>query len=292
MKIVYYTSGVTGTGRIVRGISIYNALKRKRIDAEYTILHSSDFGKLCDAFHINHIKIPLEDDVQLSPKNYEKSALFKTITKLSPDVIIYDLLWFPMYHFIDTLPCKKILLCRLVFDNFFIINTTYGKLTIKPEQFDMLLSCEPFVCSIPMNQINPIILRNKNEIYPRDIALDKLNLDGSEPICVYAFNHHPEDFGKHLKKYSYFKDIGYKMVYTTNYKGGIFPLVDYFNAFDYIISGAGYNIFWEVIYFDKEAVFENFAMKFSSTEYRINSCQEYYFEENGADQLVDMILKL
>ena len=53
------------------------------------------------------------------------------------------------------------------------------------------------------------------------------------------------------KTYSYLEDEGYQMVYSTNYKGGLFPAVDYFNAFEMLICGAGYNSFWEAVYFDR-----------------------------------------
>ncbi len=39
---------------------------------------------------------------------------------------------------------------------------------------------------------------------------------------------------------------------SINYEGGIFPVVNYFNAFDLIICGASYNSFWEAIYLKKK----------------------------------------
>jgi hypothetical protein len=234
----------------------------------------------------------LENEIQLSPENYPASVLYHTISEINPDVLIIDLLWFPLYHCINTLKCKKIFLCHFVYDRFFSIPYGHAHLTFNSNHFDRLLAIEPFACGIPMEQINPIILRNKNEILSREDALEKLGLNGKGKNCLYAFNHHPGDFEKYREKYSYLENSGYHMVYTTNYQGGIFPIVDYFNAFDFVVCGAGYNIFWEVIYFDKEAVFENFPLVFSSTEYRIDKYQEHYFEENGADQLVSIMLNL
>jgi hypothetical protein len=292
MRIVYFTSGIAGSGRMVRGISIGNALHRKRVECEYTILNSSSFAHLADGFGINHIEIPLEGEKELSKKNYPHSALYRTIKSLSPDVLLVDLQWFSLHNCIHDLNCKKVFLCHYVFDYFFTIPLEDGEISIRPEDYDLLLAIEPFTCSMPMKQINPIILRNRDEILTRERALDLLNLNGSEKVCLFAFNARPGDFDRVKKKYSHIEDTGYRMVYTTNYEGGLFPVVDYFNAVDFIICGAGYNQFWEVIYFDKEAVFENIPLNFSSTERRINECQEYYFDENGADQLVDIMLSL
>ncbi len=219
------------------------------------------------------------------------SILYKTLTGLNPDFLIIDMLWFSLYHFIDELKCRKIFICHNVMEKFFFVNLPGGKLKIKPAQYDLLLSVEPFTCSIPMKPVNPILLRNRDEIYSRDDALQKLGLDGKREVCLYAFNNHPGDFDRYKKKYSYLESV-YRMVYTTNYQGGLFPVVDYFNVFDFIVCGAGYNMFWEVIYFRKEAAFENFPLKFSSTEHRIDNCRDFVFDENGGDQLVDIIMGL
>ncbi len=83
------------------------------------------------------------------------------------------------------------------------------------------------------------------------------------------------------------------MIHTTNIKGGgIFPIVDYFNAIDLIIGAAGYTQFWEVVYFDKEAILETFPLRFSSMKWRLKECSNYSFKENGSDQLVDIMLNI
>ncbi len=292
MNIVYYTSGISGSGRVVRGISIGNALKRKKVECNYTILSSSAFAHLADILDISHLEIPPEDEDQLSPKNYRNSELFKTMTALAPDILLIDLLWFKLYYFVHELHCKKIFLCHQVFDRFFTIPLEGGAISIRPQDYDLLLAVEPFSCSIPMRQINPIILRNRDEILPREKALELLQLDGSKPVSLFAFNAHPGDFERYKKKYNYLEDADYQMIYTTNYKGGIFPIVDYFNASDLIVCGAGYNSFWEVIYLNKEAIFVPTRAIFESGERRIEECQEYSFNENGADQLVDIIMNL
>jgi hypothetical protein len=289
MKIVYYTSGVTGSGRVVTGIAIGNALTRKGMQQEFTILSSSPFATLAEDFH--HQEIPIEDDNALSALNYQSSTLFHSLNALGTEVLIVDLLWFPLHHFIRELTCKKILICRQVDDRFFSLPLHGGSLDFDRSRFDLVLATEPFDSIVPMERINPIIIRNRNEILPRPEALKRLALDETRPNCLFAFNGHPDDFNRVKKKYSYLEDV-YRMVYSTNYHGGLFPAADYFNAFDFMVCGAGYNQFWEAIFFDKEAVFEPTETVFEDQERRVRECQEHYFDENGADQLVELILKL
>lgn len=77
-----------------------------------------------------------------------------------------------------------------------------------------------------------------------------------------------------------------------NYSGCIFPVVDYFNAVDLLICGGGYNAFWEAKYFEKEAIIVPTHAKFEDPQVRISRGQDFAFEENGADQLVDLMLSL
>lgn len=291
MKIIYYTSGLTGRGRIVTGISIANAFKRKNIDCDYTIL--SSFEQDFQFSNFKHIKIPVEHESLLLSKDYKTSILFKTLSELKPDIILFDLIWFTTYNFINELNCKKIFLSRQVNDSFFSIPLHEQTLTFNPKQFDLVIATEPFKSRIEMRGINPIVIRNRDEILPREEALNKLGAEEGRPVCILAYSGNPGELEKVKKKYSHLEDADYQMLYSTNYSAkSYFPIVDYFNAFDFIISGAGYNAFWEIIYFNKEAVFEPAERHFEDQYMRIENCQEYYFEENGADQLVDIIMSL
>ena len=297
MHIVYYTSGTTGSGRIIRGISIDNALKRKGIVSEYTILSSCPFGFLADKFNIKHIEIPVEQENLLMGVSYKQSQLFTTLKELDPDILIVDLQWFTLTKFIDQFSFKKIFLFTQIntvekVNLYFNIPLPTEVLHFDSSQYDLLIEAEPTNISITMDKINPLIMRNKEEILTRGNASCSLGINPADKNCLFAINGNPGDYENIVKTYSYLEDEGYHMVYSTNYKGGIFPAVDYFNAFDLIITGGGYNSFWEAQYFEKEALFIPASRQFEDQKKRINECSGMEFEENGADQLVDIILNL
>jgi hypothetical protein len=291
MKILYYSGGMTGSGHVVTGVAMGNALKRKKIECEYSILCGREFADLASDFC--HIIIPSEDSKALSRERFHSSELYCAIRDFDPDVMLVDLYWFPIHFFLDELKCKKLLICRQIEDRFFKIRLPNQTLVLNPSQYDLIIKTEPFESGISMRSINPLVIRNRDEILSRERALELLGVDGEGPICLIAYNGVEGEFETIKSKYSHMKDTGYRMIYSTNYSGrGFFPIVDYYNAVDFIIAGAGYNQFWEIIYFDKEAVFIPQSRKFESQEKRIRECQEYYFEENGADQLVDIIMNM
>ncbi len=291
MKVLYYTSGVTGSGRIVRGIAIQNALVRKKIPVDYTILSSSPFTELINRAGVNHADIEPEKEDILSPDVYPDSDIYKSLLELQPDILLVDLLWFPLHHFINDLKCKKIFLCRLVDYRFFSIQYGSNLLRFTPEAYDRILAIEPFTERLfPMEDISPIIIRNHEEILPRDQALLKLGLDDSEKYFLLSHNGVHGEFEEFKKKFRKMEKKGWRGVYSTNFNVGIFPTVDYYNAFDIIICGAGYNSFWETRFFNKNSIIVPTCRTFEDGKDRIREAKNYQFNGNGADQLVDIIM--
>lgn len=289
MRIVYYTTGITGWGRVVIGTAIGNAIKRKSINCEFIILSSSNYEFLSCGF--KHLRIPVEDEDTLSRENYSSSVLYDTLTRLDPDILITDLVWYSTYYFIDKLPCKKIFLIHQVHERFFSMKIGEKELVFKPEHYDLVLGIEPFKSIIEMNHINPIVFRNRDEILTREDALAGIGVNTDKEICFFSISSKAPNFSDIKNKYSYLESE-YKIIYSHEYEKGLFPEIDYYNAFDFIICGGGYNQFWSLVYFDKSAAIEPLPLNFENHLKRINECRNFTFKENGADQLVSIIMNL
>ncbi len=217
MNIVYYSSMMTGSGHIVQGLSIARALKRNGLDSDFTILHCGGFGKLADRENVHHIELPPENEKQLNAENCKSSALYSALERLKPDVLLVDLSWYTLLHFIDRLDCLKIFLCRQVSDGAFTIPLPGGPLVFEPKQYDRVIATEPFISKITMEQINPIVIRNRDEILPRAAALEKLSPGMNSKICLFAVNGKPGEYEKTKKTYSYLEEEGYEIICTTNF---------------------------------------------------------------------------
>ncbi len=294
MKIVYYTSSIAGTGRIIQGVSICMGLRRMGINCEFLILSnaSPDVASIADRLSVSHIEIPPEDSDQLNSRNYGASVLYLTLRELQPDILIVDRLWFSLHHFINRINCLKIFFTIQVSDNFFYIKLPCGSdISFCPEQYSRVFTIEPFNPPFHAEKLAPMIIRNRDEILSRDSALEKLGLNkNGRKYCLTAINYKPGHLELLEEKYSYLENEGYTLVRSTNLGGGgIFPAVDYFNAFDLVICAAGYTQYWETKYFNKKALYETLPLKFSSMDWRIRHCQDCSFQDNGCDQLAEII---
>jgi hypothetical protein len=276
----------------VQGLSIYNAYARQGLQAEFCLLSSSPLAHLADRLGVPHAEIPLEDERQLSQQNWPASKLYQFLASYRPDILLVDLLWLPLYHFIRELPGKKVFLCRQINARYFDIDLPSGDITFRPEDYDLLLATEPWEPPFPMRPINPIIIRNREEILSRREALERLELPEGSPCCLFAFTGAAEDVAGVKQMFAYLGEEGYRMVYGSDYPAGLFPIMDYYHAFDYLVCGAGYNAFWEAVYLEKPAYFIPRPRHFEDQYRRVAECQEHYFEKNGADQLVELLAGL
>lgn len=290
MKLLYYTSGIPGIGRIVHGIAIRNAFSRRGIDVDFTILSCNPAGTIAEPFGCRHILIPYEDETHLGPDVWPTSQLYSTLMAEKPDMLLVDKMWFTLHHFIDMLPFKKIFLCLQVRDEFFSLAVPGSPIALRPSSYDRLFTIEPFEPPVAMESLYPIIIRNRDEILPRDEALRRLGAFGRKPVCFVGMNFKEGAFARLREKYSYL-DGPYQLISSTMTEGkGIFPIADYYNAIDLIVSVPGYNQFWEAVYFEKEALFESVDFNFTDGDERVRRFGDFQCTGNGADQLASILL--
>ncbi len=293
MRVLYYTAGVTGSGHVVRGISTGFGLRRLDPSIEFSVLNQAPlFGALCGRVGVDCVELPGETEAELGPGAARDSRLFEAIVGLKPDVLVVDMYWFNLDAFLDDLPCKKLFLTRQVQPRFFEIPLPDRTLRFDPGRWDACVACEPWQAPFPVTAIDPIVMRERDEILPRAEALRRLGLSGGKKVFMLTLNGLPGLFEKAQERYSYLSDEGWDTVYTSNFHGGIFPAVDCFNAVDLLACGAGYNSLWEAVYFGKETVYLPRTARFEDAWERMDRAQGYTFRENGANTLARLIVDL
>ncbi len=294
MRVLFYTGGLSGSGHVTRGLTLVNAFRRSGAAADFSILSvHTEYGRFAEAFGVPIEQIPPEDETALGPDRYRDSALFRAIESSKPDVLVADIHWFALDSFLRDLPCKKVFLTRQIDPRTFRFRTPDRELVFRPEDWDLVLRSEPgFDLPFPSESVEPLVLRNRDEILPAEAARADLGLGPEDRACLFAFSGRTGEGAEAWKSFSYLEEEGWTVVRSDNREGGLFPAMDWYNAFDLVVCGAGYNQFWEARYLRKEAYFVPFPRRFEDQARRIALCSDYEFEENGADQVVRRILAL
>lgn len=251
------------------------------------------FARLADGFNTPISVIFPEDAEALGPDRYQESKLYQSIVLYRPDVLVVDINWAHLDAFLRDLPCKKVFLTRQIDPRTFRFRTPDRELVFRPEDWDLVLRTEPgFDLPFPSESVEPLVIRNRDEILSAEAARADLGLASEDRSCLFAFNGKIGEGAEAWKSFSYLEDEGWTVVRSDNREGGLFPAMDWYNAFDLVVCGAGYNQFWEARYLRKEAFFVPFPRRFEDQARRIALCSDYEFEENGADQVVRRILAL
>jgi hypothetical protein len=287
MKVVYFSFG-EGSGHVVLAASIYNSFRRKNIDVEYVTLTNSRFGHLVSN---DFLHIAVKAQPELLFKNDRDTELYILLKDLQPDVLIVDSVWLAVLPILKEFRCTRIALFFWKPDSWFRLERPgHETVDFNITDYDYAVSCEPGFSRNGFVNIEPIVVKNRNEIFSRKEALKKLGFDDNRKTCIVAHNGYKGEINSIASSAGDFKN-DYQVKVLTNEDGaGLFPLAMYANGIDLLIGGAGYNLFYETRYFGLDAKFIPKERRADDQFWRVKTNGNYIFNENGADILVDLIL--
>ena len=290
-RVLFFSAGTTGSGHIVRGLAVAAAFKRLGIQHEYAILSSDiPYARLATRLEVSVSVFPDEGEEALRRGRYLDSSLFKAITAYAPDILIVEQFWHGLDAFIRELPCRKVLLTFQMDPVVFHLRIRENEYVLRPADYDLILRTEPgYGVPFAAREINPMVLRNRGEILDLRAARADMGLADGERACLFACSGEEAQVADAWKSFSYLEGEGWKVIRSLHREGGLFPTIDWFNAFDLLVCGAGYNAFWEARWMRKEAYFVPFPRRFENQARRIAQFSDYEFDTNGADELVGML---
>lgn len=184
-RIVFFTFG-KGSGDLVVGISLALAFKRAGCDVEFTAVTNNEFASIADGF-CEHLAVPIEPHLFMVADR--KTRLYRTLRRLKPDLLIVYGSWVPVLPFLGEISGRKILLLRQVNKPFLRIEVPgRDPIPINAADYNFALSCEPSFLPPGFQPINPIVIRNRDEIMTRDDARRELGVPEGKKLAVIARN--------------------------------------------------------------------------------------------------------
>lgn len=289
MRVLIYASGVTGSGRFVAALAVALALKRAGLDS-VRILSSHPFSHLAEVVGVDAVQIPREGPRLLATSHFPESALYDSIMSFAPELLIVVQSWYAVQTMSRAFPFPTLLLLRNASNEFFRARGPDGSLTLDVSSFYGVIATEPYDFEFPVSRVPPLILRNRSELLERVNAAEVLGIDPERPTALVATNGEVGEFDVLRRDYSYLENE-YQVVYSSNHRDGLFPAVDYYEAIDFLVCGAGYNQFWEAQYFAMNAHFVPQPRRYEDQYWRVEKCQGHRFSENGADVLAARIIR-
>ncbi|MFT5686011.1 MAG: UDP-N-acetylglucosamine--N-acetylmuramyl-(pentapeptide) pyrophosphoryl-undecaprenol N-acetylglucosamine transferase [Myxococcota bacterium] len=272
LRIVSYAINGRGMGHLVRQLSILRWIRRYGalldIGVECWVLTSSEADTLARREGVPSLKMPskaMMRDAGIDPHRYlgiARTWVLNTIAGLSPDVLIVDT--FPAGSFGELVAALELARCRVLVER-----------RVRPDfaQDDAYSALLPLYDRriVPDDrQTGPIIIREREELLPRDRARSALGIpDGDRAVYVSlggggdkSANQLIPRAVRLLRKSGWHVVVGAGPLYSGEEVRGPgitwldrYVPVELFNGLDAAVSAGGYNSFHELMYVGVPTVF-------------------------------------
>lgn len=282
MRIAYFTAGTVGAGHLVRGLAVGRGLTRRGFDGEYRM-----FGPPL-AYGIppppNHVAVAIAAEEARDPRRARESELARTLTEFRPDLLLIDMFWAPVRHFLPALGGEAWLLVRKCPGAWFV---GPPDAPFAPGQFRRTLAIEPVRHLAITERIDPIVVCNPDECRPTTALRERLGVPPGETLTVVT---HAGVAGE-IDQIAPAAGAG-AVRCDLHAADPLFPLAEWLGGADRIHSGAGYNSYWEARWLGYAARtrFVPQRRRIDDQAWRIAACGDHVMQANGADVLAgDMV---
>jgi hypothetical protein len=324
VRVAFFTAGTTGAGHLVRGLAIRRALQRAGSRAEYAM-----FGPR-PPYGFAHARgrapglapffreVAIDHDVLRDPARAADSEIARALRAYAPDVLLVDLFWAPLRNVLPLAGCEAWLLVRSVPEKWFVGPPGHP---YERDRFARVIAIEPGAgLGHEDETIAPVVIANPDEQRPRGALRDALGVRaaGEERLVVVQQAGAPGEWAALLAHAAHAAPAVVHHVFTFGrddetdasralaesagprvrlHDGAdFFPLSEWLADADEVVSGVGYNAFWESRWlgYAGRTRFVPFARRIDDQSWRLRACAglplAQVMSENGADVLARRLL--
>jgi len=290
MRVAYFTAGTVGAGHLVRGEAIRRGLARAGFPGQ---LRSFGPPTRFDAWTGgDHVGVHVRADPELAdPARAPASALGRALLGWDPDLLIVDMFWAPVRHLLGHLRCPAWLLVRTCPP---VWLTGAGETRFDPGPWARIIAIEPIRSRVLSDAIDPIVITNPDECRPASDLREILGVDGDSALVVVSHAGEPDERAQLERRVRARAPAGSTIV-SLDPQGplrGLFPAARVLGGADLIVSGAGYNSFWEAQWLGRDARTEfcAFPRTIDRQRLRVERFRGHRPRANGADTLARAVV--
>jgi hypothetical protein len=295
-RIAFFTGGTIGAGHFARGFAIERALARAGSRAEY-----ATFGPrtaLRRAARAGHHAVSIEPADLAHPDRARESELARALAAFAPDVLIVDLFWAPLRLLLPLPRCEAWLLVRRAPPVWLVGPEGHP---FQRDQYARVISIEPGAVDAPVTDaVDPVVAVNREERRPAGALREALGVAREERLHVLHQAGEPHERSRlvagsphrPLHAFAPGRDdapaVSAQPGVLLHDSDPFFPLAAWLGDADTLITGAGYNAYWEARWlgYDAKTTFVPLQRQIDDQSWRARACGSFVPRENGADTLV------
>jgi hypothetical protein len=238
--------------------------------------------------------VPIESAELLDAKTASASAAAQTLIAYAPDVLLVDLFWAPLVHILPLLGCPAWLLLRKVPPVWFV---GPPGIPFPASAFARIIAIEPGGAERATETIDPLVVANPDEVRPPGALREALRVREGQPLEIVHQVGNPGELaaltaqaGAGARTFT----LGREQETEDEGAGSdhFFPLCEWLQGADRIVSAAGYNSFWEAHWlgYAGRTTFVTLRRPIDDQAWRVRTCSGVVPARNGADVLARQLL--
>lgn len=284
LKVAYFTAGTVGAGHLVRGVAVGRALHRRGFAGRYRM-----FGPPLPypaAARPDYRPVEVRDDpALLDPAAAPASRLAEELRRFGPDLLLVDMFWAPVRHILPTLDCEAWLLLRACPDQW--LHGT-PRLRYDPTLYGRVIGIEP-AAPAEAERVEPIVVANPDECRSPGELRARFAVASARRLTVVV---HAGLADERPELVAAAAGEGEVVVLSLFEPGAPFPAAEWLGGADHVISGAGFNAFWEAHWlgYRGRTTFVPLPRRIDDQARRLTTCRDHPMAVNGADRLAGWIV--
>lgn len=287
MNVAYFTAATVGAGHLLRALSIERGLKRAGFEGTYRMIGPNPVlpDRLVPP---NWRVVQIRHEEIAVPERAWETEIARELFDFEPDLLLVDIFWAPLLHILPVLN-KPAWLIAGSMPSFWLQGPSHHP--FDPEQYERIIAVEPFLNLPVTDSVEPIVIVNPDERRPPEAIRKRYGVEPGQKLTVVV----QAGLAGEAQELARREGDGDSVlaVLSLHDPEPLFPSAPWLTGADRIVSGAGYNVFWEskwLGHYDR-TVFFPFPRTVDDHAWRLSACSGVVMTANGADTLAGWILK-
>ncbi len=286
-RVAYFTAGTVGAGHAMRGEAIRRGLVRAGFTGRFRTFGPATSLALGPTDQREAVAIKGVEALA-DPARAADSELGRRLLAWAPTLLVVDMFWAPVRHLLPSLPCPKWLLvraCPAVWLH------GRGDTRFDAHAWDRIIEIEPLDLPQATHRLDPIVVANRDECRPPQALRERLGVATGTELTVICHAGKPGEMEILRRRAAAQADPRGHVASLDLHGQGLFPAAHWVGAADRIVSGAGYNCFWEAQWlgWDARTTFVPLPRSIDRQQLRVDLFRGHRAPSNGADALAAWI---
>lgn len=288
MHVAYVTGGTVGVGDLMHGVALRAAARRAGSIARITLVSPPlPFPALRQLD--DHITVEMRAQTLLDPSTVEQTPLCQALMALQADVVVVGHFWANVHFVLPKLAAKAVLLLRKA-PPVWVVGPPVAPFSSTRAHYERIFEIEPVGFAGGFETLPPLVVANRDELVPAAVARRALLQNDDDDGRPLRLVFQAGVVGEAAAMSGSDTSSSQTIVCDLHDPQAPWPMAPLLDGADAIVTGAGYNAWWETQWLGQahKTTWVPFARSIDDQAWRM-ALPATTMTDNGADVLLRML---